>query len=542
MFSDPVIREDFFDRRSILDILAKRVDGLKGGYRQNIAVLGRELLGKTSLLQQFLSTYKDKEILPIYIDLQTESFSQFAYRFMGGLLYNFLKSQNMPREEDLNILVTNCVELLPRTVEDIKKVEGSIEKGQFDQAYQQLLDLTAVLKEESAKKSIVILDEFHRLCDFKIENPFANLGKKIMAQKDTMYIIASSKVSLAKEIMKERLSLPFGNFEQIELEPFDFEASKMFLDEKLKWVNVPSVYKRFLISLTNGHPFYLDVLSLKLKKIATEKKLGKVPLELIAQTLEDEIFNSRGILNQYLRNLIDQLLECRGFETYLSILLACADGHEKLSEIAKSIKKKVNDISKPVAKLIELDLIERHGSFYRIRDPILKFWLKSVYKRRKMSFIPAILGESEEFRQDAREMVLRFMNESKRSILERVKELFTSFKNDIVEMNKKKYKLPHFAEVESRIVRDVELPIVARWGSKYWISQIEEKKVKENDVADFVQKCKKSRYNVQRKILITLKDLDINAKLLAKEEKIWVWGLGDLNLLLDLYGKPLIVK
>ncbi len=542
MFSDPVIREDFFDRRSILDILAKRVDGLKGGYRQNIAILGRELLGKTSLIQQFLSTYKDKEILPIYIDLRTESFPQFAYRFMGGLLYNFLKLQNMPKVEDFNILVTNCVELLPRTVEDIRRVEGYLEKGQFDQAYQHLLDLTAVIKEESGKRSIVILDEFHKLCDFKIANSFANLGKKILVQKDTMYIIASSEISLAKEIMNERLSLPFGNFEIIELGPFDFDTSKMFLDEKLKWVNVPSVYKRFLIALTNGHPFYLDALSLKLKKIATEKKLGKVPLELIAQVLEDEIFNSRGILNQYMRSLIDRLLECRGYETYVSILLACADGHEKLSEVAKSIKKKVNDISKPIAKLIELDLIERHGSFYRLSDPVLEFWLKSVYKRRKTSFIPAILGKSEEFRQDAREMILRFMNESKKNILERVKELFTSFKNDIVEMDKKKYKLPHFAEVESRIVRGLELPIVARWGNKYWISQIEEKKVKESDVAEFAQKCKKSRYNVQRKILIALKDLDINAKLLAKEEKIWVWGLGDINLLLDLYGKPLIVK
>ena len=542
MFSDPVIREDFFDRRSILDILAKRVDGLKGGYRQNIAILGRELLGKTSLIQQFLSTYKDKEILPIYIDLRTEGFPQFVYRFMGGLLYNFLKLQNMPKVGDFNILVTNCVELLPRTVEDIKRVEGYLEKGQFDQAYQHLLDLTAVIKEESGKRSIVILDEFHKLCDFKIANPFANLGKKILVQKDTMYIIASSEISLAKGIMKERLSLPFGNFEIIELGPFDFDTSKIFLDEKLKWVNVPTVYKRFLIALTNGHPFYLDTLSLKLKKIATEKKLGKVPLELIAQTLEDEIFNSRGILNQYMRSLINRLLEGRGYETYVSILLTCADGHEKFSEIAKSIKKKINDISKPIAKLIELDLIERHGSFYRLNDPVLEFWLKSVYKRRKTSFIPAILGKSEEFRQDAREMILRFMNESKKNILERVKELFTSFKNDIVEMDKKKYKLPHFAEVESRIVRGLELPIVARWGNKYWISQIEEKKVKESDVAEFAQKCKKSRYNVQRKILIALKDLDINAKLLAKEEKIWVWGLGDINLLLDLYGKPPIVK
>lgn len=542
MFSDPVIGEDFFDRKPILDLLAKRIEGLAGGYRQNIGILGRRLLGKTSLLLHFLSTFKDKNALPVYVDLKAEGFDQFAYRFMVALLYNFLKAIDKPVVEDFNILITNSLEFIPKTVENMRRVEGCLEKRQFAQAYNYLLDLTALLREESGKRPVVILDEFHRLGNFKMVDPFPNLGKKIMAQKDTMYVITSSSVKLAKEILKEKLSLQFGNFEIIELTPFDFETSKGLLDERLKWMNVPTIYKSFLIALTGGHPFYLDILSLKLKKIAIEKKMGKVPLELVSQTLEDEMFSSRGILNQYLATRINQLQQCRGFTSYISILLAIAGGNGKLYELSKFIKKKIGEIAKTIAKLVEMDFIQRYGSFYRINDLILKLWLKSVYQRRQMSLTSDIFSKSREFRHDVSEMALQFANESKRNIHDRVRELFGLFRNETVEIGQRRYKLPNFAEVESRVVRDVELPIVARWGEKYWIVQIAEKDVTENEVAEFAQKCKKARYKVQRKILIALKGLEINAKLLAKEEKIWLWGLDELNLLLDLYGKPQIVK
>ena len=42
MFSDPVVGEDFFGRQEIVDVLIKRADGLKSGYRQNIAIIGHQ--------------------------------------------------------------------------------------------------------------------------------------------------------------------------------------------------------------------------------------------------------------------------------------------------------------------------------------------------------------------------------------------------------------------------------------------------------------------------------------------------------------------
>jgi len=543
MFSDPVRGKDFFDRKPILNLLAKRIDDLKGGYRKNIGLIGQKLLGKTSLLQQILMVSKDPQILPIYIELKTESFAHFVHRFIGTSLYSFLKStKNEVREEGLSYLIKTAAKSLPKTIRATKKIEASLRENRPDQTYFLLLDLTSVLEEETGKKIIVILDEFHRLNDFRLIKPFANFGKKIMIQKNIMYILASSSVNLAKDILREKLSLLFGNFEIIELKPFDFENSKEFLEQRLNEIEMSDVYKNFLIFLSGGYPFYLDVISSSLRKASFEKKSDNNPTELISQVLESEIFNSRGILYQYLASLINRLVEKRGFaSTYISILLALARGNHKLSEIARVMQKKPADISKQIAKLIEADIVKRYGVFYKLNDPLLDFWLKFVYEKRQMSFDSEIFSKSEAFKKDVKEMIQNFINESRRDLSERIKELFTLFKNEIIEMKQHKCKFPLFSEVGSKKISDGNLPIVARQGNKYWIGQIENKQVEENKVIEFIQRCKKTKCKIQRKILIALGEMEINARLLAKQEKIWVWDSNDLNLLFRLYGKsPLI--
>lgn len=86
MLIDPVVGEKFFGRNEILTLLAKRVNALKGGYRQNVAITGHRLTGKSSLLSQFLLTVRDGGIIPVYIEVIEEPFRQFAVKFIGTLL------------------------------------------------------------------------------------------------------------------------------------------------------------------------------------------------------------------------------------------------------------------------------------------------------------------------------------------------------------------------------------------------------------------------------------------------------------------------
>jgi AAA+ ATPase superfamily predicted ATPase len=101
-----MIQNKFFDRKYYLDILHKRVKALNEGYRQNIAILGDELVGKTSIILHFLSRLHDNRILPVYLSLRHESLEYFAKRFIGVLLYNFLNNSGINLKEDLNLKIT----------------------------------------------------------------------------------------------------------------------------------------------------------------------------------------------------------------------------------------------------------------------------------------------------------------------------------------------------------------------------------------------------------------------------------------------------
>ena len=94
MFSDPVVGNKFFGRSETLGLFSKRVGGLKDGYRQNIAIVGPKLIGKSSLILHFFSNFNHPKIIPIYIDLRPNSFNHFIYKFLGALLYQYLKNKN----------------------------------------------------------------------------------------------------------------------------------------------------------------------------------------------------------------------------------------------------------------------------------------------------------------------------------------------------------------------------------------------------------------------------------------------------------------
>src|SRR3989338_5224602 len=142
MLIDPVVGERFFGRNDILTLLSKRVDALKGGYRQNVAITGHRLTGKSSLLNHFLLTLKDNDIIPIYIEVLEEPFRQFATKFIGTLLYNFLKYNRKEAKDDLGFLLNTCENDIPETVASIKNILRQIEKSEYNESYSELLNLS----------------------------------------------------------------------------------------------------------------------------------------------------------------------------------------------------------------------------------------------------------------------------------------------------------------------------------------------------------------------------------------------------------------
>src|SRR3989338_2857093 len=99
------LENNFFARKSILDLLKRRVIDLKEGYRQNIAFLGDRFIGKSSLLHKFIFDLDDEAIIPIYLDLDHKNLQYFFSKFVGTILYNFSKTKRLTPHTDIHLLM-----------------------------------------------------------------------------------------------------------------------------------------------------------------------------------------------------------------------------------------------------------------------------------------------------------------------------------------------------------------------------------------------------------------------------------------------------
>jgi hypothetical protein len=541
MFSDPVVGNRFFGRADSLKVLSKRVDGLKDGFRQNIAVVGPKLIGKSSLVLHFLANFNQPNIIPIYIDMRANSFYQFIYKFLGAVLYHYLKKNNQARGEEFDLLKGQARSFIPKTVAVVQEIENCMKNSQFNLAYEKLLTLTSILKKESAISCIVILDEFHLLDTYKIKEPFLCLAKEIMIQKDTMYLLLSSQVSYAKKILANQLSLLFGNFEVIHLEPFDYDTCCRFLEKRFQHIHVSRHFKDFLIAFSERCPFYLDILSNKVVQKAKEFNRQEITPGLIGQAFNSLIYDSQGILNQYFSNLLTHNLNGADYANFLPILLSASTKGCRLNEISESTHRHPQVIARYTSYLLNKDLLGKSGVFYKMRDKIFRFWIRSVYQRKSQSLSADPATESKDFSKEIEDEISDFALAAKKKLIERIIDLFKSFRNEIIPVQNKSVKLWHFDQVQALRLGQVQEGVVARYKDRYWVCLIKKEGVNEAQVQEFIQYCKTAKYKVSKLIIIALKELDLNVRLAALEKKIWIWHLDDLNVILDLYGHQQIV-
>ncbi|MFA6078469.1 MAG: ATP-binding protein [Candidatus Omnitrophota bacterium] len=537
MFSEPVVGEKFFGRNEVLDLLNKRVLALKDGYRQNVAFSGQSLAGKTSILQHFLYTIKDEDFIVIYLEIIKEPFRSFANRFIATLLYTSLAKIGEPVTIDMNALLERAQKALPKTHYVIKSIFQLIDKGETDEAYSSLLGLTSVLKSEIHMPCIVILDEFDNLDLLGVKNPFMNFGKVIMVQMDTMYIVTSSRNQAIKKILSEKLSLLFGNFEIVKIGGFDLNTSVDFINTRLAGFEIEGAMKRFLIAFSDGNPFYLHRITSASRAVATSRMSNYIDRDIVVEAIMEQIYDSNGTIHQYLLNFILDLLDTNHRDSYISILVAISSGKNKQQDIARSLKAKSSEVSKGLLRLTELGFISKNGIFYKIDDAVLDFWLKHVYKRKKEILVDDIFNRESLYRSEAGQYIAGFVEEMDRDVIAKIAGLFNLFSNEIIPIDSKSIRLPHFTKVDVRNQGDSKPYIAATFRGNSWVVVPYSKEVDENDIIDYMRSVKSSGLKVSNRVIILLKGIDENAKLLAKELKISMWDLGTVNMLLNLYGK-----
>ncbi|MDD5116058.1 MAG: ATP-binding protein [Candidatus Omnitrophica bacterium] len=529
--------EKFFDRKNYIEILEKRIGSLKDGYRQNIAVIGEENVGKTSILYKFLDKFYDPRIITAYLEVRPESFQDFAKRFIGALLYNFLLNSGLPLKEDLDFLLEKSCAYIPNTALKIRSMLNDLSRRKKAGVITELFNLPEMIHQETDKFIVLFLDEFHNLEKIGVSNIYREWSKLLILQKNTLYVITSSMMFKTRVILSKQLSLLFGNFEVINVEPFDMHASGRYLDMRLPELKADPGVKDFIINFTGGYPLYLKLVSDALASSSSPARAN------LADILEGLLFDTSGILNQRFSNYIKRFLDSAASNDYISILYLVSSGRNRIKDIAHILHKQKKELSSRINYLLELDAIVRSGDFLKVSDRLFAYWMRFVYQEKMKSLSHDARNQKEKFRDNIEDLIQEFLVQLKKPLSNRVFELLQMFDDDLMQVERKKVKLNHFREVKPlafnyRCLKD---GLLGRSSDSLWIMAIKTDALTEQDIAEFSRECKKYHHKSQRKIIVSLKEIDPNARLRALEEKVWTWDLNNLNQIFDLFSKPRVI-
>jgi len=544
--SDTDLEKNFFGRTDVLDLLKKRVIDLKEGCRQNVALLGNQYVGKSSVLHNFLSNLDEGEVIAIYLDLENKDFSYFFSKFTGSLLYNFSKDRQLPLHDDLNLLLESVKDFIPQTVQVIKKIQKDFAHGKLSASFLGLLTLPEIFTNETGKFCILILDEFQNLEEFGVPNVFQSLGKKIMTQKRCFYIVSSSFKGAAKKILSEKLSLLFGNFETIDVDTFDIQTSQRFVEHNLKDIKIGGQLRNFLTDFTGGHPLYLNLICRELTSLSAIHKQQEIYLPLLSQAVENTIFDRWGVISRHFELVVNELCAGKGNRVTSLILISLSNGKYKVDDIIQDTGAKKSQIVQKITQLIELGIIVKNGNFHYFKDKLFKYWTKYVYQRRLREVELAPDKQRRQFDEEFNAGVEDFNVATRQDFSSRIIDLFYCFDNEALSLNGRKYKLPVFREITPCKFKDESGSFVdvikAATEDAVWFVVSKREHVGENDVNAILREAKQIEPRPERCLIISLGDLDENTRLKALQERFWIWSEQELNTLLTLFDKPYITR
>ena len=529
-------------RENIQMRLNKRIEDIEHGYRQNVGIIGPLGVGKTKLLSEFFqSLSRNPKLIPVYIHAETIDADQLIEQWMGAMLSSVLLDRTLNIPKTLDALIREAEPFIPQTLLAIQQLKKLMRQEKNILLVKELFALTGKLAHELKRKVILIIDEFQALEKLPVPDPFALLGKQMMVDKETLYLVSSSATDRAREIFRDKLSLLFGNFEILELVPFGFMEMEQYLASRLPAHRWSYPLKKFLFRMTDGEPLYLDLFMNRLENYELHEVPQNVSPSVLLDVFCQELFDRRGRIALIFERRIEQCGRmARHSGPYIRTMLALSYGCRKIVNIAAFIKEPIAEAKKILKRLTQEGLIVKSGSFYHIPDVLFRFWLREVFQKRHSLFLPE---ERLLWKQlfDALNRILEAaMDPMDDQIQSRLERLLKEFRNDTVEIDQKKKQCPHFSEIIGKPSHDAVQTFLARSNRGKWFLQATADWVGEEAIASFLAESKHVR-KLQKRILMPLLGIDQNARLMAQEAKIEMLDLRQLNILLDLYDLPKII-
>jgi hypothetical protein len=146
------------------------------------------------------------------------------------------------------------------------------------------------------------------------------------------------------------------------------------------------------------------------------------------------------------------------------------------------------------------------------------------------------------YRKKMEEEIALFREEFYKDKIKKILQLFSSFKNDILRLGRDRYRLPSIEKLKIISYPQRDLHLIVGEGKEIVFAGIKEKNVEDSDIYDFIEKGTNVRGKGVKKIFISLDTVSHAARLIAKNNRVIIWDIGDVNRLLGIYNKPFVAN
>jgi hypothetical protein len=333
-----------------------------------------------------------------------------------------------------------------------------------------------------------------------------------------------------------------------------YSESLSFLKRRGVAGGVPKAHQAFLVALTGGHPFYLDLLADGLER--TQREMGRRagPERLILEALLRELFAGAGRLQLYFEGLLaNSFLSWRAPELYLGMMEAVAKGDGSLAAISHRIRREAPALSRQVQNLLDSGLVAKEGTRYFIPDPLFRLWLRHVYLAKRL---PRRLGESGvgQFRRHFEALMADFLSGFEAETVRRIARILSASDGKAPRPSagamaggEEAEPIPRFDQVEmQQKLSEETFDLVARRGNEYWLFAVFEEPPAEADLSEFAERVGRARragpegQSVEA-VALALAGLSRSAAKAAERFQLDVWNRQEVNRLAECYGQLPIV-
>lgn len=220
-------------------------------------------------------------------------------------------------------------------------------------------------------KMIAVIDEFPYLLpstEAEVERELTAIAAVMEEERDQSLlklVLCGSLVSQMEALLSEKGPL-HGRLLPLQLHPVAFPEARLFLRE------LEPVHQFERYSVAGGMPRYLSALS------------GS---DDVADVVCDRVLNPNSALWDEGRTILEQ--ELREPKVYFGILQELAAGAKEVAEIATALRSDAQRMSKYLATLQQMRLVERllplgalatsRLGHWHLRDPFLRFWFRFVF-------------------------------------------------------------------------------------------------------------------------------------------------------------------